>query len=137
MSEKNPSETARSTKVLDQNGRRKFSPEYKLRILQEIDSRKGEGKGVIGEILRREGLFSSQVFAWRNALEGVLAEGIPERKRGRKVDPAASVRKENEKLLKKTARLEEELRQARLIISAQKKIAAMYQETESEDEEGA
>lgn len=135
MSQKNVSEDRSTSKVLDQNGRRKFSPEYKLRILQEIDRRREEGKGVIGEILRREGLFSSQVFAWRNALEGVIASGIPEQKRGRKPDPTLAIRKENEKLQRKAARLEEDLRQARLIIEAQKKIAAMYRESPTEPEE--
>lgn len=113
-------------KIQDQPVRRKFSPEYKLRILQEIDSRRGEGRGVVGEILRREGLYASQIVTWRSSLEEVLANGLPERKRGRKVDPALSYKKEAEKLQRQLDRTKEELRQARLIISAQKKIAEMY-----------
>lgn len=113
-------------KIQDQPIRRKFSPEYKLRILQEIDSRRDEGRGVVGEILRREGLYASQIVTWRSSLEEVLATGFPERKRGRKVDPALSYKKEAEKLQRQLDRTKEELRQARLIISAQKKIAEMY-----------
>ena len=113
-------------KVADQPVRRQFSPEYKLRILQEIDKRRDEGKGVVGEILRREGLYASQVASWRASLEEVIANGFPERKRGRKADPALAYKMEAERLKKKLERTQEDLRQARLIIEAQKKIAAMY-----------
>jgi transposase len=123
-----------SERVLDQPQRRKFTAEYKLRILQEIDSRKDEGRGVVGEILRREGLYASQVVSWRHSLEEVIAKGLPERKRGRKKDPTLAYRRENEKLLRQVARMKEELRQARLIIDAQKKIAEMYPVGGPEDE---
>ena len=113
-------------KVSDQPERRQFTPEYKLRILQEIDQRRGEGKGVVGEILRREGLYASQVASWRSSLEEVIARGLPERKRGRKVDPALTYKKQAEKLERQLKRTQEDLRQARLIIEAQKKIAQMY-----------
>jgi len=113
-------------RVNDQPERRQFTPEYKLRILQEIDQRRGEGKGVIGEILRREGLYASQVASWRSSLEEVIAKGLPERKRGRKVDSALTYKKQAEKLERQLKRTQEDLRQARLIIEAQKKIAQMY-----------
>ncbi len=113
-------------KVSDLPERRQFTPEYKLRILQEIDRRRDEGKGVVGEILRREGLYASQVASWRSSLEEVIAKGLPERKRGRKVDPALTYKKQAEKLERQLKRTQEDLRQARLIIEAQKKIAQMY-----------
>jgi transposase len=121
-------------RVSDQPQRRKISPEYKLRILQEIDSRKEEGHGVVGEILRREGLYASQVASWRNTLEEVIAHGLPERKRGRKKDPALVYKQENEKLQRQVLRLKEDLRQTRLIIDAQKKIAEMYPGSIQHDE---
>jgi len=121
-------------RVSDQPQRRKFTPEYKLRVLQEIDSRKDEGHGVVGEILRREGLYASQVASWRNTLEEVIARGLPERKRGRKKDPALVYKQENEKLQRQVLRLKEDLRQARLILDAQKKIAEMYPGSSQHDE---
>jgi transposase-like protein len=121
-------------RVSDQPQRRKFTPEYKLRILQEIDSRKDEGHGVVGEILRREGLYASQVASWRNTLEEVIARGLPERKRGRKKDPALAYKQENEKLQRQVLRLKEDLRLARLILEAQKKIAEMYPGSSQHDE---
>jgi transposase-like protein len=120
-------------KVSDQPQRRKLSPEYKLKILQEVDSRKGEGRGAVGEILRREGLYASQVASWRNTLEEVIAHGLPERKRGRKKDPTLAYKQENEKLQHQLLRLKEDLRQARLIIDAQKKIAELYPESRQSD----
>jgi transposase-like protein len=60
-------------KVADQPQRRQFTPEYKLRILQEIDRRRDEVKGIVGKILRREGLYTSQVASWRSSLEEVIA----------------------------------------------------------------
>ena len=122
-------------KVSDQPVRRQFTPEYKLRILQEIDQRRGEGRGIVGEILRREGLYASQIASWRSSLEEVIANGLPERKRGRKVDPALSYKKQAEKLQRQLDRTKEDLRQARLIIDAQKKISQMYNPSPDEDEQ--
>jgi hypothetical protein len=51
---------------------------------------------------------------------------IPERKRGRRADPALTYKKQAEKLERQLKRTQEDLRQARLIIEAQKKIAQMY-----------
>jgi|GEM_PF-7056447 len=75
-----PEKNRNETQVLDAPQRRHLTPEYKLRILQEIDSRRNEGNGVVGEILRREGIYASQVASSRK----VIANGLPEKKRGRK-----------------------------------------------------
>jgi len=127
MAEKQAPRKGDSEHVLDQPVRRKFKPEYKLKILQEIDNSREE-RGAVGKILRREGLFASQVASWRRSLEDVIAHGFPERKRGRKKDPAAAIRKEKEKLERKYAKAMEENRQLKLILAAQKKIAEMYPE---------
>lgn len=114
-----------SEKIEDKPGRRRFEPEYKLRILQEVDANRDK-RGAIGEILRREGLYASQVAVWKRELEAQLSEGIKARKRGPKPDPSAALRKENEKMARRMARVEEENRQLRLIVAAQKKIAEMF-----------
>jgi len=130
-----PRSSTPDEKVADQPVRRQFTPEYKLRILQEVDQRRDEGRGVVGEILRREGLYASQIASWRSRLEEVIANGLPERKRGRKVDPALSYKKEVDKLQRQLDRTKEDLRQARLIIDAQKKISQMYKPASELDEE--
>ena len=63
--------------------RRKFTAEYKLRILEEIERAQ---PGEQGAILRREGLYSSHIADWRVARrQGAL--GSLSRKRGRKSKP--------------------------------------------------
>ncbi len=129
----------RSERVEDKPGRRQYPPEYKLRILQEIDTNRGT-RGSIGEILRREGLYASQVAMWKRDLEAQLAEGIKARKRGPKADPTIPLKKDINRLGRQNARLKEELRRARLIIDAQKKIAEMFPEPsleENEEESGS
>ena len=123
----------RSEQIEDKPGRRRFEPEYKLRILQEIDAHRDQ-RGAVGEILRREGLYASQVAVWKRDLEAQLAEGIKARKRGPKADPTIPLRKEKERLERQNARLQEENRQMRLIIAAQKKIAEMFPRTTAEQD---
>ena len=122
-----------SEQIEDKPGRRRFEPEYKLRILQEVDANRDK-RGAIGEILRREGLYASQVAVWKRELETQLAEGIKARKRGPKPDPSIPLKKENERLTKQNARLKDELRRARLMMEAQKKIAEMFPPLQEEDE---
>jgi transposase-like protein len=120
-------------KIEDKPGRRQFSPEYKLKILLEIDGRREE-RGSMGEILRREGLYARQVTSWKRDLEEAIA-GFKSKKRGPKADSTIPIRKEKEQLERQNRRLREELRQARLIIAAQKKIAEMFPDPKQEDEE--
>lgn len=122
----------KSEQIDDKPGRRQFQPEYKLRILQEIDANR-ETRGAIGEILRREGLYASQVAVWKRDLETQLAEGIKARKRGPKPDPSIPLKKDNERLERQMARIKEENRHLRLIIAAQKKIAELFPEANSKN----
>ena len=125
--------TSHSERVDDKPKRRQYTPEYKLRILQEIDESREE-RGAIGRILRREGLYAAQVAIWRRDLEEQIGRGVEARKRGPKADPTREVRHENEKLERQMARLKEENRQLRLIVAAQKKIAEMFPESSGSDE---
>ena len=64
--------------------RRKFSAEYKLRILAEADE--CTVRGELGALLRREGLYSSHLDKWRKQRERGALAGLRGRKRGRKPD---------------------------------------------------
>ena len=62
--------------------RRQFTAEYRLRILEEAE--RCTQPGEVGRLLRREGLYSSHLTAWRKARrKGSLRELAP-KKRGAK-----------------------------------------------------
>jgi len=112
--------------------RRRFTPEYKLRILEEADRCRESGE--VGALLRREGLYTSNLSAWREQRR-VGALGALSQKRGRKArqDPQA---KRVAELERENGRLREELRQARVIIDVQKKVAQLLgNEVPESDEE--
>ncbi len=68
----------REVEVLAKAARRRFTAEYKRRILKETDGCSKPGE--IGALLRREGLYSSHLLAWRAARErGELAGLAPRR----------------------------------------------------------
>jgi transposase-like protein len=80
---------------------------------------------MLGELLRREGLYSSHLTTWRRQRdEGVLA-GLTPKRRGRKAKPKNPLADENEQLRRENQRLKEQLRQAELIIDVQKKVSEM------------
>ena len=102
--------------------RRRFTPQYKLSIVEQADE--CETPGDIGRLLRREGLYSSHLSAWRKAArEGSLRELA--RKRGPK--PSAGKRdvKRLRRLERENARLREELRKARIVIEVQGKVSGL------------
>lgn len=83
-----------SVEVAEKAKRRRFSAEYKRRIVKEADACKAPGS--VGALLRREGLYSSQLTDWRAARDrGELAPGAKTKKRG----PRAAVRDPRDKLL--------------------------------------
>ena len=60
--------------VMAKPERRRFTAEYKLRILREADA--CSGRGEIGALLRREGLYSSNLTQWRKQRERGELEGL-------------------------------------------------------------
>jgi transposase-like protein len=122
MSKSNPNPSLAPDPEVDAKPkRRRFSGAYKQRIIEECDA--ATEPGAIGEILRREGLYSSHLSEWRKTrrLEGVA--GLAAKKRGRK--PKSELAKENERLRRDLARAEERARRAELIVEAQKKLCAI------------
>jgi transposase len=101
--------------------RRSFSASYKKRILGEVEA--AAGTGSIGEILRREGIYSSTLTNWRKEGDAAM-DSVFSKKRGpeRKRNPLSA---ENEKLRRQNQRLQEELRKAEIIIDVQKKVALL------------
>jgi transposase-like protein len=108
--------------VVPQAKRRRFSADYKQRILAEADQAKGSGG--IGALLRREGLYSSLLTTWRRERKAGALKALAPRKRGPKSkrDPVAE---ENQQLRRQNERLTEDLRKAEIVIDVQKKVAAL------------
>jgi len=105
--------------VVASSARRRFTTAYKQQILRQADACRGTGQ--FAALLRREGLYSSHLAAWRKQLTDAP------KKRGRKpTDPALATQiEQNRKLTRENARLERRLAQAEAIIDIQKKVSAL------------
>lgn len=107
--------------------RRSFSGEFKRRILDEVDrARPGE----IGLILRREGLYSSQLAIWRD-----WRKGMTSKKKG--AQGVSDLRAENQRLQKENARLKLKLRKADAMLELQKKAAEILSYDDETDEKNS
>ncbi len=131
MAVHNPSLLSRSSsgsdpkidpEVVPKATRRQFSAAEKLRVLQEADACTQPGQ--IGALLRREGLYSSQLAKWRRLRARGQLQALTPQQRGPKViadplaDELASLRREN-------ARLQAQLSRAETIIDVQKKLSQL------------
>lgn len=109
--------------VSDRPRRRKFTAQYKLAVLRELDACTEPGQ--IGAVLRREGLYSSHVTNWRRAREAGELQGLAPKKHGRPRKPRNPLQPENDRLRRENDRLQEELRKANVIIDVQKKLSTL------------
>ena len=108
--------------VVPKAKRRKFTAEYKLRIVKEADTCTEPGQ--VGALLRREGLYSSHLSEWRQLRKEGQLQALSAKKRGRKAQDSsvaelAELRRENQSL---RTRLE----QAKIIIDVQKKLSQLF-----------
>jgi len=115
--------TAPSPEVLEKPVRRRFTVEYKTRILAEADA--CTQPGMLGELLRREGLYSSYLTTWRRQHDDGALAGLTPKRRGRKARSKNPLADEVSRLGRENERLKEQLRQAELIIDVQKKVSEM------------
>jgi transposase len=97
--------------------RRRFTAEYRLRILKQADACKKPGE--LGALLRREGLYSSLLTNWRRQREHGALQGMRGRRREptpRPTDPRVT------QLEAENRRLQRKLQRAETIITLQKKL---------------
>jgi transposase len=109
--------------LVERAKRRRFSAEYKLRILRQADACTRPGE--IGTLLRREGLYTSHLTAWRKQRDAGALEAL-DRTRGRK--PADRRDAENAALRRRLERVEAELLKARRVIEVQGNVSALLGE---------
>jgi transposase-like protein len=124
LSEENGRGHGAETEVAAKAKRRRFSAEYKRRILREADE--CTQKGQLGALLRREGLYSSHLTAWRAQRDRGEVAGLAPKTRGpkpREHNPlakrVADLERLNRRLLKRAERAE-------ALVEIQKKVAELW-----------
>ena len=109
--------------LVEQAKRRSFTAKYKARILAEADACTRPGE--VGELLRREGLYTSHLTYWRKQRkDGALKElGKP---RGRK--PADKRDAQIAGLTRRAERAEAELVKMKRVVEIQGNVSALLEE---------
>jgi transposase len=122
--------------------RRRFTAAYKQRILAEVEA--AAGSGAVGRILRREGLYSSLLTAWRKARANSEQSALAPKKRGPKPIPKNPLQAENTQLKRENAKLQKKLHTAELMLDLQKKVSQLLgitlpvlQQQNDDDEENS
>ena len=114
-------ESLTEVEVLAKAERRRFTAEYKVKVLRETDRCKQPGE--IGALLRREGLYWSNLTTWRKQRESGELAGLSARKRGpqrREKNPLAERVRELER---DNMRLKRRAERAEGIVELQKKVS--------------
>jgi len=119
--------------VLETKPRRRFTAKYKLSILAEVDACTKPGE--IGSLLRREGLYYSNIRTWQRQLQDGALKGLSPKKRGRKKHEANPLAKRVAELERDNTKLAKKLKQAETIIEVQKKISEILGISQPENNE--
>ena len=101
--------------------RRSFLADYKLQILRQADA--CTQRGQVGQLLRREGLYSSHLTTWWAQRQQGTLDALAPKKRGRKTRANDPALEKSRCLERENKQLRERLRQAEVIIDIQKKVA--------------
>lgn len=107
--------------VLEKKPRRRFTAQYKLRILEKANACTEPGQ--IGALLRREGLYYSNLTTWRKQRDDGQLQALSPKKRGRRSKQKNPLAERVAQLERENRRLEHQLKQAQTIIEVQKKIS--------------
>ncbi len=109
--------------VLAKARRRVFSAEYKRRVLREADGCKKPGE--LGALLRREGLYSSHLAAWRAARRRGELAALGSKRRGPKPDRPDPRQKRIAELERENRRLRARAERAEALVEVQKKLSQL------------
>jgi transposase len=107
--------------VPEKKARRQYTAKYKLKVLEEVDACNDSGQ--IGEVLRREGLYYSNIRTWRQQRQKGILHGLSPKRRGQKARERSPLAIRVAELERENKRLTEKLRKAEAIIEVQKKIS--------------
>jgi len=109
------------TEVTAKARRRQFTAEYKRKVLAEADACTKPGE--IGALLRREGLYSSHLVAWRRARNS--GTGLAPRKRGPVAKVPHPLERKVVELERSLARAERRAERAEGLVALQKKVSEL------------
>ena len=115
--------TAPDTEVVAKARRRRFTAQYKQHIVREAD--RCTQLGAIGALLRREGLYSSQLTSWRGARDRGELEGLAPKPRGPKATPADPRDRKLVEQDREIVRWKHRAERAEALVEVQKKVAAL------------
>jgi transposase len=107
-----------STEVTTKATRRRFTAEFKRRVLNESDAC---ARGELGALLRREGLYSSHLVEWRRLRDAGELSGLTPSKRGPKAAASNPLAAKLAEMERENARLKSENVKLQLICDVQKK----------------
>jgi transposase-like protein len=111
------------TEVVAKAQRRRFTAEYKRRIVREAD--RCTTTGAIGALLRREGLYSSYLTTWRAARDRGELEGLAPKPRGPKVVTPDLRDKKIAEQEREIGKWRKRAERAEALVEVQKKVAAL------------
>jgi transposase-like protein len=114
---------AGETEVVAKAQRRRFTAEYKRRIVREAD--RCTKPGELGALLRREGLYSSHLTSWRAARDRGEREGLAPKKRGPKATPPDPRDTRLAEQAREIARWKQRAERAEALVEVPKKVAAL------------
>jgi transposase-like protein len=118
-----PAEHVKEVEVVAKATRRRFSAEYKMKIVQEADACREPGE--IGALLRREGLYFSNITTWRAQRRNGALAGLAQKKRGpapaEKNPLSVTVAAQEQEIVRLTARAE----RAEALVDLQKKVSEL------------
>ena len=111
------------TEVPAKARRRRFTAEYKQKILREAQHCQKPGE--MGALLRREGLYSSHLTAWRAARAHGERAGLEAKRRGTKPRVRDGQALRVAELEREMARWKARAERAEFLVELQKKVAAI------------
>lgn len=117
----NGARTVEEVEVVAKAERRRFTAEYKQRVLQEADRCKQPGE--IGALLRREGLYWSNLITWRKQRQSGELAGLRGKRREPKRREKSPLADRVRELERENARLKRRAERAEGIVELQKKVS--------------
>jgi len=115
--------SAPDPELVERPRRRTFTAQYKLKVLRQADACSKPGE--IGALLRREGLYTSHLSAWRKQRDRGALEALSPSRGRPKPDPRDA---QIAKLRRRAERAEAELAKARKVIEVQGNVSALLEE---------